>query len=220
MPFKNHQLKLKRVNTSQILSDQGGKCLFCPTTLFKATGNERERKGGLKACTMDHLTPTWRGGAEYDRSNLAAMCTDCNSDKGGMTLLEYQYFKTKPLWMLEEARNYLNRLAQQQYFYGDVDLSQVDLFTMPALEYHCEIWAESRKVFKAELDKKRNASKYIWNQTVDYAASLGANWTDCKTWIKDRTLSKVPAENLSIAQRVVAYFENGLAENGIMVGGD
>jgi hypothetical protein len=41
------------------------------------------RKGQRSPLHSDHRTPLARGGAEYDRANLQALCASCNGHKAG-----------------------------------------------------------------------------------------------------------------------------------------
>lgn len=49
----------------QVLDEENWKCSVC-----KKWGNE-----------VDHIKPIFRGGAEYERDNLQAICRGCHIDK-------------------------------------------------------------------------------------------------------------------------------------------
>jgi 5-methylcytosine-specific restriction endonuclease McrA len=56
----------------RIVQRDGGRCHIC---------------GKSGANTADHLTPTSRGGAWWDESNLAAAHRSCNSRRGNRVIL-------------------------------------------------------------------------------------------------------------------------------------
>lgn len=60
------------------LRDGQPRCHYCGVVLTPRTA------------TIDHLTPTSRGGAAYDTANMALCCLACNQAKGDKTEQEYR----------------------------------------------------------------------------------------------------------------------------------
>ena len=61
----------------EIYNRDGGRCLWCHSSLLP------------KESTLDHLTPTDRGGKKMKKSNVTICCLDCNLKKGNLTPEEY-----------------------------------------------------------------------------------------------------------------------------------
>jgi 5-methylcytosine-specific restriction endonuclease McrA len=78
----------KNAKNRGILADsQNWKCYFCGCTMTEYNGHTRQDSD----CSLEHLTPTSRGGTD-DIENLAAACRSCNNEKGQMLESEYREF--------------------------------------------------------------------------------------------------------------------------------
>ena len=61
-------------------------CFYCgKSPLYK---NSRITPRDLQA-TIDHIVPRSKGGKEFDYSNLAVCCYDCNNKKGDKSLEDF-----------------------------------------------------------------------------------------------------------------------------------
>lgn len=79
LSFRNRFLKKK-------LREGPLSCFYCgKTPLYK---NTRITPRHLRA-TIDHVYPRSKGGKEYDESNLAVCCTECNAKKGDRLLEDF-----------------------------------------------------------------------------------------------------------------------------------
>ena len=67
----------KRYNFSKIYTRDDGRCFWCH---YKVSKNK---------ATIDHLTPTSRGGKPLAANNMVICCSDCNASKGNLTGEEY-----------------------------------------------------------------------------------------------------------------------------------
>lgn len=63
----------------EIYERDGGMCLWCHQYITK------------KQATLDHLTPTGRGGRRISKANVTICCHQCNNDKGMLLPEEYLY---------------------------------------------------------------------------------------------------------------------------------
>lgn len=63
---------------------QDGLCYYCDTPILL----EPERFQQHKRCTLDHLRPLSRGGADH-WENVVAACHRCNQAKGMKTAIEF-----------------------------------------------------------------------------------------------------------------------------------
>lgn len=66
---------------------QEGRCFYCAGRMARKQ-NPRDRQG-QNLCTLDHLTPVSRGGADTFE-NTAAACRTCNVRKGDMSVDEFR----------------------------------------------------------------------------------------------------------------------------------
>lgn len=66
------------ITAKSVAKDQNDRCHFCQRPFCRTMPP-----------TLDHLTPQNRGGTNQ-RSNLAAVCQQCNNDKDCMTEAQYR----------------------------------------------------------------------------------------------------------------------------------
>ncbi len=79
----------KKFLETSFCEDGFTKCQFCGREIHKI---EETKKGRHKVYSLDHATPTCRGGKdEYD--NYLVACRPCNRKKGGLTVEEFDTLK-------------------------------------------------------------------------------------------------------------------------------
>lgn len=66
----------------RLLNEQDGRCAYCNDPMTMTTGRQ-------DTVTLDHATPTARGG-RTEMSNLVGACSRCNNLKGDMTVDEFR----------------------------------------------------------------------------------------------------------------------------------
>lgn len=118
-----------KVKNREVWDKTDGRCWFCGAELIKPSPDKHltpEEK--RRWYTIDHATPKSRGG-DHTLDNLLPACSQCNSDKGDLTVEEYRMY----LLMRSNSVPYFSK-TQLEY------LESIGVDILGGLSY--QFWAE------------------------------------------------------------------------------